>query len=500
MSTITKPRRRCAPSSCKPKTNNPRRLDRKSRRRIAHKKAQAARRALRRVYQAVPAPARSLFDSLAGAFCRPTFLRFVVLGLAAILTVGRRTVCNLLRTLGALAPGHPSSYHRVFSKRRWSCWRVARGLAEWVFDHLVPEGGRVLLAGDDTVDEHPGDNVFGKACHRDPVRSTHSYTAFRWGHKWVVLAVLVRFPFTKRLWALPVLVALYRSEADNRKAGRKHKTPQQLLRQLCCVLLRWFGRRSFVLTGDGDYATHELARFSARRRGRLSLVSKFYPNANLYEPPPVIRGKRPASRPRKKGDKLPTPQEVVAGRKCIRLKDVGWYGGGVRDVEAVSGTGQWYKSGHGLVAVRWVFVHDLSGTHRDEYFMTTDTAMTAREVIEVYTKRWNVETTFQEMRSHLGLETTRGWREETVLRAAPCLFGLYAVVACLYGQLPKRYARLRAVEWAGKEWVTFSDAITAVRRWLWVEWVFAIPGYKPAFQKLSRPFRCLLLHALAPAA
>src|SRR5262249_21771301 len=36
--------------------------------------------------------------------------------------------------------------------------------------------------------------VYGKGRHRDPVRSTKSYTAYRWGHKWVVLAVLVRFP------------------------------------------------------------------------------------------------------------------------------------------------------------------------------------------------------------------------------------------------------------------------------------------------------------------
>jgi hypothetical protein len=50
------------------------------------------------------------------------------------------------------------------------------------------------------------------------------------------------------------------------------------------------------------------------------------------------------------------------------------------------------------------------------------------------------------------------------------------------------------------EAVTFSDAITAVRRWLWLEWVFATPGYRQAFEKLPRPFRRLLLHALAPAA
>jgi hypothetical protein len=77
-----------------------------------------------------------------------------------------------------------------------------------------------------------------------------------------------------------------------------------------------------------------------------------------------------------------------------------------------------------------VFVHDLTGTHRDEYFLTTDVAMTAQEVIETYVGRWNEETTFQEMRSYLGLESTRGWKEKTVLRLAPCLFGLYSVVAC----------------------------------------------------------------------
>jgi hypothetical protein len=466
------------------------------------RKARAACRKLQRVHQAVPQPARSLFDCLQGGFTRPTFLRFVVVALATILTIGGRTVCNLLRTLGVLAPGHPTSYHRLFSKRCWSMWRLAQGLAGWVFDHLVPEGP-IHLAGDDTVDEHPGDKVFGKACHRDPVRSSHSYTAYRWGHKWVVLSVLVRFPFSKRQWALPLLVALYRSEADNTKAGKRHKTPQHLLRLLCGVLIRWFEHRRFVLAGDGDYNSHQTASFVSRRRGRLSLVSKFYPDANLYQPPEPVKltakGKKPAGRPRVKGAELPKPQAVVADSPRTRM-NVAWYGGGRREVETVSGRGHWYKAGQGLVEVLWVYVHDLTGTHRDEYFFSTDVTMSVQEVIETYVARWNEETTFQEMRSYLGLETTRGWKEKTVLRAAPCLFGLYAVVACLYSQLPRRYARVRAVQWAGKQDVTFSDAITAVRRWLWLEWVFAIPRYKPAFEKLSRPFRSLLLYALAPAA
>src|SRR4051794_40296083 len=366
-------------------TRRTRRIDRKHRTRMTHK-ARAARRKLERIHQAVPAPARALFDCLAGAFTRPTFLRFLVLALATILTIGGRTVCNLLRTLGAFAPGHSSSYHRVFCKRRRSSWRLAKGLAGWVSHHLVPSG-RVFLAGDDTVEEHPGDHVFGKGCHRDPVRSTHSYTAYRWGHKWVVLSVLVRFPFTRRQWAPPLLVALYRSEADNHKAGRRHKTPARLLRQLCCVLLRWFRQRQFVLSGDNNYGSHELARFAARRRGRLHLVSKFYPDANLVEPPPPYSG---GGRPRVKGKGLAKPEQVVADARRTKLQ-VAWYGGGQRDVEVVTGTGHWYKSGQGLVEVRWVFVHDLTGSHRDEYFMTTEVGMSAREVIETYVGRWNEE-------------------------------------------------------------------------------------------------------------
>jgi DDE superfamily endonuclease len=487
-------RRRRPPAAHGSQTRRRRRLDRKRCRRQT-RKARAARRQLQRIHDQLPKPARSLFEALAGSFTRPTFLRFVVLALATILTVGQRTVCNLLRTLGALAPGHPSSYHRVFCKRRWSCWRLAQGLANWVFDHLVPEG-RVLLAGDDTVDGHKGAKVFGKGCHRDPVRSTHSLTVFRWGHKWVVLAVLVRFPFTRRLWALPVLVALYRTEKDDAQSGRRHKTPAHLLRQLCWVLLRWFRQRRFVLSGDGNYGTHEMARFASRRRGRLTLVSKFYPHARLYEPPPPYAGH---GRPRVKGAKLPTPEQAVAASAPARLH-VAWYGGGRRDVQIVSGTGQWYKAGQGLVAVRWVFVHDLTGSHRDEYFFTTEVAMSAQAVIETYVGRWNEETTFQEMRSYLGLETTRGWKEQTVLRVAPCLFGLYTVVAALYSQLPKPYVRVQAVQWVGKQNVTFSDAITAVRHWLWRQWVFALPGYREVFEKLTLPFRGLLLHALAPTA
>jgi hypothetical protein len=474
------------------------RLSRAQRRRLKARqarKAKAARSQLRHLYDRLPRQARQLLDALAPAFTRPAFLRFAVLLLAAILTTGGRTVANLLRTLGDLAPGHFTSFHRLFSRCRWHGRRLARALATALLNRLLPDGP-IRLVGDDTVCEHPGPKVYGKGCHRDPVRSTHAFTAYRWGHKWVVLALLVRFPFARRLWALPALVALYRTEGENAKQGRRHKTPSHLLRQQVCALLRWFPDRRFVLTADGNYATHELARLAARFPGRLTFVSKFYPDANLHAPPPPYAGN---GRPPKKGPELPSPAAVVARAKERQRLNVGWYGGGRRDVAVVTGTGLWYRSGEGTVPVRWVFVQDRTGTHRDEYFFTTDPGMSPAAVIEAYTGRWNIETTFQELRSYAGLETTRGRCRNTVLRAEPCLFGLYTVVALWYAALPPRQARVRVVEWPGKRDVTFSDAITAVRRWLWQEWVFAIPGHDEAFRKLPRAFRELLLSGLAPA-
>jgi hypothetical protein len=298
------------------------------------------------------------------------------------------------------------------------------------------------VVGDDTVHEHRGAKVFGKGMHRDRVRSSRSYTAFRWGHKWIVLAVLVKFPFASRPWALPMLVMLYRSPADDAQRKQRHKTPAEWMRQMLRLMLRWFPDRRFVFAGDGSYSTHDLVRAAEQSRGRLTMAGRFYPDAALYDPPPARRrGWR--GRPRVKGRKRARPETVVARTEQPTKLDVSWYGGGPREVETVSGTGQWYQSGAGLVPVQWLFVSDRSGTHRDEYFFTTDLNMTPRELVNTYTGRWSLEVTFQEMRAYLGLETTRGRSERTVLRAAPSLFGVYTIVACWYAALPARYRQRR---------------------------------------------------------
>jgi len=445
----------------------------------------------------IPSAAEPVLMSVSTAFTQPTFQRILPLTIGAILTIGRRTVTAVLWTMRGLLSGHPSTYHRVFSRAVWSLWPLGKVLAGMILRHIPPDQP-VLVPMDDTTAQHRGKCVYGKGCHHDAVRSSHSHIVFRWGHRWVVLAISVKFPFTSRRWALPVLVALYRPEELDLAEGRWHKTPPQLARQLMAVLIHWFPQRKFVFLGDGGYASHELAEFCYRHRDHATLVSRFHGDANLYAQPPERKSRM--GRPRIKGAKLPTPQQVVAHTQLIPAT-VSWYGGSDRRVELASGTGHWYKSGQGLVPVRWVFVHDVQGTHRDEYYYTTDISLSPQQIVSWFTSRWPIETTFEEVRAHLGFETPRQYVAKSVLRTAPCLLGLFSVVCLIFAEHTRCHCiRLRRTEWYAKAEPTFSDAIATVRRLFWQETIFAKASYRNGLRKLPPKLRNLLLDYLSQAA
>src|SRR5436190_2008531 len=216
----------------------------------------------------------------------------------------------------------------------------------------------------------------------------------KWGHKWVVLAVLVKLPFASRAWALPVLVALARpQELDEREGRRVHRTPADLGRGLLATMLHWFPDRRFICLGDWGFGSHDLAALARRHRRRLTLIARCRADTNLFA--------------------------LVSG--CG-----GWY----------RPAGRTRRGRSALVPLRWVCSRDAIGG-RTDYFYSTDPTMTPEQIVELYAGRWAIEVTFAEARAHLGLETTRVRTRPSVERAAPCLFGLFSVVALIYAELVK---------------------------------------------------------------
>lgn len=444
----------------------------------------------------LPLVVEAVLMPFASAFSQPTSARMMVIVVGAILARGRRTVTNIVWTMGELATGDCSAFHRVFSRAPWNMRQLGKTLATLLIE-LVPEDEWVVLAVDDTVAGHKGAKVYGKGCHHDAVRSTHSHIAWRWGHRWVVLAVVVKFPFATRPWALPVLAALYRPKSLNEAEGRRHKTPVDLARGLLAHLLHWFPERKFLLVGDGGYSSRDLAAFCHRKRKRCALIGKFPADAALYDTPPKVRK---VGRPAVRGRRRRSPQQVVRDGG-LELTTVKWYGRTDRQVKLKTASAHWYKPGIGLIRVQWVFVRDETGTRRDEYYFCTQPKLfTPAEIVSFYTQRWTIEVTFQEVRAHLGFETPRQRVANSVQRMAPLLLGLFSLVSVMYHRhLTDHESVVNSRPWYEKSEPTFSDALETIRRELWTQTIFAQGHFSKALAKTPRKLRNTLLDFLCQA-
>ncbi len=121
-------------------------------------------------------------------------------------------------------------------------------------------------------------------------------------------------------------------------------------------------------------------------------------------------------------------------------------------------------------AIRWVLVRDPSRQRDAQAFLCTDLDLEPTAILTRFVSRWRIETTFQEAREHLGVETQRQWSDLAILRTTPALLGLYSLVTVwAHGlmQKPSTAVRPHPAAWYNKHQPTFSDAIAAVRRVLW---------------------------------
>ena len=126
------------------------------------------------------------------------------------------------------------------------------------------------------------------------------------------------------------------------------------------------------------------------------------------------------------------------------------------------------------VPIRWVLVRDPEGEKEPQAFLCTDLDADPVDILRWFVRRWRVETTFEEARRHLGLETQRQWSDLAILRTTPALLGLFSLVTLWATQLEAAQGLLpECVRWYPKHAPTFSDALALVRRELWTSPTFA---------------------------
>ena len=240
---------------------------------------------------------------------KPSFGNMLVVVCGWVLTQGQHAVTEALVRTGVAGRRHHEAFHRFFSRARWD----PDVLGLWLFRRLTPflGDGAVQVAIDDTLASKKGPHVFGIACHVDPVRSTRRHRAFCFGHCWVVLAVLVRVPFSKRTWALPVLMRLYRSKKETASHEAAYAKKTELARELLEVFVTWVGDRRVEAAMDAAYCNDTVTNGLP---DSIVLFGAMRPDAVLTAMPEP----RPAGakgRPKKRGVVLPKPLELATDER-----------------------------------------------------------------------------------------------------------------------------------------------------------------------------------------
>ena len=180
---------------------------------------------------------------------------------------------------------------------------------------------------------------------------------------------------------------------------------------------------------------------------------------------------------------------------------VRWYGGVERTIETATGPAIWYHGGMPTVPLRWVLIRDPAGQFDPQALLCTDQDVSAQQIVEWFVLRWQLEVTFHEARTHLGVETQRQWSHLAIARTTPALLGLFSLVTLAArqqigdGTLPARQAA-----WYDKPVPTFADTLALVRQRLWPIAFFEMSLFETDIVKIPRVLLERLTNTLAYAA
>jgi DDE superfamily endonuclease len=342
-----------------------------------------------------------------------------VLLAGVILAPGRRTVSSALRAMGLDQEKRFHRYHRVMSRAKWSSTEASRVLLGSLVEAFAPEG-TLVFGVDETLERRWGKKIAAKGIYRDPVHSRHEHFVKTSGLRWVCVTLLAEVPWAERVWALPFLSALAHSERYAEEQGKRHKKITEWAWQLLLLVRRWHPEREIVAVADGGYASLKLLDRCRKLRNPIAFVTRLRLDAALYEPAPPRQPGR-MGRPRLKGERLPNLSVVAEDSATVwtPVTVTGWYGRKERTVEVVSDTAVWYSTGLPAVPLRWVLIGDPEEEFDLQALLCTDRDAEPGRIISWFVRRWQMESTFQEVRQRLGFETQRHWSERAIPGGLP---------------------------------------------------------------------------------
>ena len=399
----------------------------------------------------LPISLRRLLDAFTGCFTAPTFAVFGAMVLGLVTQTGQRTVCGMLTGAGLATSWSHDRAHRFFSTARWQIDQIGLIVFDLVLTHLVDDDADLHLAVDDTAHRRRGKKVHGAGWIHDGSSPARNKLAF--GHRWVVVGVIVRLPFLSRPVCLPVLCARWQGKGSP-------STVELAARMVTTLAARVPGRRLHVVA-DAAYHGKTLRDLPAT----VTWTTRLPRNAVLYQRAPAPTGKR--GRPRCKGDRIGTPAQAAA-TAVWHTVSVARYGRS--DTVSITVIDCLWYGVFGPLPVQMILVRDRQ-IGPMLALITTDLAVTAADLVARYAARWAIEVTFFDTRQTLGVGQARNRTAQAVNRTWAFGMYVYTIVVLWYAISGHRSGivadrRVHAPWYVSKTDPSFADMLTALRRTL----------------------------------
>lgn len=399
---------------------------------------------------------------VAPAFTKPGLDNVIVVLVGWVLTHGRHAVTAALVAADVAARRHHEAFHRFFSRGTWSPDALGLLLLGKILELCVSSHAVVELVLDDTLCRKKGRAIFGIGNHLDAVRSTKAFRVFSFGHVWVVLSVVIRVPFSKRPWALPILFRLYRVKQDCKKNGGAFLKKTQLGRQMVDLVAQNLPNTRFRVSADDAYSNSTLL---DGLPSNVIFVGSMRSDAVLTALPTQAERKATGRR-RLRGQRVPKPEELVKARQPWSNVEVFIYGRH-RTLQIKTIDAQWYR-GAGERLLRIVVVRVLRGSIPMRVFFSTDPTMSVGLIIETYAGRWSTEPCFRDLKQLLGFDQSQARCEPAVERVAPFVGYIRTLLILWFldGELADTPLAAPPVRpWYGhKSGLCFADILRAAQR------------------------------------
>lgn len=339
--------------------------------------------------------------------------------LAALLNQNRCTLTNLICTGGTQHRDWTADY-RLYSKDRVDEDALFGHARDGLLEHLA-DGQPLVVALDDTIVRKTGGKIFGAAWKRDPLGppfQTNLVLAQRYlqlSAAWPLGEGQARMvPIDFQHAPSPVKPKRNAEDQEEGQAAYREALRQQNLNRVSLERIERLrrevpGERRLILNGDGSFTNRTIlqglpAGCTYIGRGRKDMALHHLPE------PTASQGKA-TGRPRRYGDKAPTPEELRKD-ESVPWQHIRAFAAGKHHEFRIKTLGPvlWRKSGTGI-PVRIVVIAPLGYRltaggktlyRQPAYLVCTDTELPLPDLIQYYLWRWGIEVNFREEKALVG--------------------------------------------------------------------------------------------------